>query len=166
MSEATLTANSTPTVVLVHGALADGSGWAGVITTLHQSAETASAPTNPLRGLSGGIDELRHVVDALVESLRVPEPPGHSLATPDVVALPASTNSDSPPGPAPFPLGLSGREVEVLRLVTDGLTNAQIAERLFISPKTVSAHLVSIFGKLGVTSRAAATRFAMEHGLA
>jgi DNA-binding NarL/FixJ family response regulator len=53
----------------------------------------------------------------------------------------------------------------VLRLVADGLTTPQIAERLFISPKTVSTHLVSIFGKLGVTSRAGATRFALEHGL-
>jgi DNA-binding NarL/FixJ family response regulator len=62
-------------------------------------------------------------------------------------------------------MGLSTREVEVLRLMTEGLTNAQIAEQLFLSPKTVSSHLVSIFGKLGVTSRARATRFAIEHGL-
>jgi DNA-binding CsgD family transcriptional regulator/tetratricopeptide (TPR) repeat protein len=66
----------------------------------------------------------------------------------------------------PDPFGLTRREREVLALVvTDGLTNVQIAERLFISPKTVSTHLVSIFGKLGVTSRAAATRFAIEHRL-
>lgn len=54
---------------------------------------------------------------------------------------------------------------EVLGPFAQGLTNVQIAERLYLSPKTVSSHLVSIFAKLGVTSRAAATRFALEHEL-
>ncbi len=79
--------------------------------------------------------------------------------------LPSRTGSGSLALPPPLPEGLSGREVEVLQLVAEGLTNAQIAGRLFLSPKTVSSHLVSIFGKLGVTSRAGATRIAMEHGL-
>jgi len=60
---------------------------------------------------------------------------------------------------------LSEREIEVLRLVAQGLTNKQIAERLIISPHTVKMHLGSIFGKLDVTSRTAATRFAIEHQL-
>ncbi len=53
----------------------------------------------------------------------------------------------------------------MLRLVAEGLTNAQIAESLFVSPRTVHRHLNSIFHKLGVSSRTAATRFALEHGL-
>ena len=57
------------------------------------------------------------------------------------------------------------REVAVLRLVATGLTDAQVADRLVVSPRTVSTHLTSIYGKLGVGSRAAATRFAVEHGL-
>jgi predicted ATPase/DNA-binding CsgD family transcriptional regulator len=61
--------------------------------------------------------------------------------------------------------GLSPRELEVLRLVAEGLTNAQVAERLFLSPRTVNAHLNSIYHKLGVSSRSAATRFAVEYGL-
>jgi DNA-binding CsgD family transcriptional regulator len=64
------------------------------------------------------------------------------------------------------PAGLSAREVEVLRLVADGLTDAEVAERLFLSRRTVSTHLTSIYTKLGVSSRAAATRFAVENGLA
>ena len=64
-----------------------------------------------------------------------------------------------------YPLGLTAREVEVLRLVAEGLTNAQIADHLYLSPKTVSSHLVSVFGKLGVTSRSRATRFAIENDL-
>ena len=165
MSQATLAAAGAPTVVLVHGAWADGSGWAGVSTTLHRAGGAVVAPANPLRDISGTIDELRRVVGAITEGLRDPEPPADFLAEPEVAVLPARAESGSPPDPARFPLGLSGREVEVLRRVAEGLTNAQIAERLSISPKTVSTHLVSIFGKLGVTSRAGATRFAIEHGL-
>ena len=67
--------------------------------------------------------------------------------------------------PPAYPAGLSVREVEVLKLVAHGLTNAQIAKELFISPNTVNRHLNSIYHKLGVSSRAAATRFASEHNL-
>ncbi len=67
---------------------------------------------------------------------------------------------------APYPSGLSAREVEVLRLVAQGLSDAEVAEHLVISPRTVNAHLTSIYNKLAVNSRAAATRFAVEHHLA
>lgn len=64
------------------------------------------------------------------------------------------------------PLGeLTAREIEVLRLVGEGLTDAEIADRLVVSVRTVNAHLRSIYGKLNVTSRAAATRWGMENGL-
>jgi DNA-binding NarL/FixJ family response regulator len=61
--------------------------------------------------------------------------------------------------------GLSDREIVVLRLVATGGTNAQIAQQLFLSIRTVDAHLRTIYRKLRVTSRAGATRFAVEHGL-
>jgi len=60
---------------------------------------------------------------------------------------------------------LTAREIEVLRLVTRGLTTAQIAQQLIISPRTADAHVRSIYTKLEVTSRAAATRSAIEHQL-
>jgi DNA-binding NarL/FixJ family response regulator len=63
-------------------------------------------------------------------------------------------------------MGLTTREMEVLRLVAQGLTDAQVAEQLVISPRTVNAHLTSIYSKLGVPSRTAATRYAIEHQLA
>ena len=72
--------------------------------------------------------------------------------------------SQVPPS-ASFPAGLTAREVEVLRLAAQGLSYAQIAERLIISARTVDAHLRSIYGKLGVTSRNDATRVAREHQL-
>ena len=60
---------------------------------------------------------------------------------------------------------LTERETEVLRLVAMGLSDADVAERLVISPRTVHAHLRSIYRKLGLSSRGAATRFAVEHKL-
>jgi len=61
---------------------------------------------------------------------------------------------------------LTAREVEVLRLLAMGLSNSQIAERLVLSPHTVNGHIQSIYGKLGLNSRSAATRYAIEHHLA
>ncbi len=71
----------------------------------------------------------------------------------------------SQPSLSTFPAGLTSREVEILRLVAQGLTDARVAEQLVISPRTVNWHLTTIYSKLGVSSRAAATRFAIEHGL-
>jgi len=67
--------------------------------------------------------------------------------------------------PVTYPAGLTIREVEVLRWVAMGLTDIQVAEKLILSSRTVSTHLRSIYNKLGVTSRSAATRFAVEHHL-
>jgi DNA-binding CsgD family transcriptional regulator len=63
------------------------------------------------------------------------------------------------------PAGLTAREVEVLRLLARGLANKEIAERLVISPKTVGNHVEHIYAKIGSSSRAAASLFAMQHGL-
>jgi DNA-binding CsgD family transcriptional regulator len=62
--------------------------------------------------------------------------------------------------------GLTHREAEVLRLVADGNTNQQIADRLILSERTVARHLDHIYAKLGVSSRAAAAAFALRAGLA
>ena len=61
---------------------------------------------------------------------------------------------------------LTAREREVLGLLATGTTNRAIARQLFLSEKTVARHVSNIFGKLGVASRAAATSYAYEHGLA
>jgi predicted ATPase/DNA-binding CsgD family transcriptional regulator len=64
-----------------------------------------------------------------------------------------------------YPCGLTAREVEVLRLVAQGFTNAQVAVQLVVSPRTVNFHLTSIYSKIGVSSRNAATRYAIEQHL-
>jgi ATP/maltotriose-dependent transcriptional regulator MalT len=69
-------------------------------------------------------------------------------------------------GPAALPGGLSAREAEVLHLVAAGRTNREVAAELSVSEHTVARHLQNIFAKLGVSSRAAATAFAVERGLA
>ena len=68
-------------------------------------------------------------------------------------------------GARPPAAGLTRREVEVLRLVAAGKSNRKIAAELYLSVKTVARHLSNIFCKIDVTSRAAATAFAYEHGL-
>jgi DNA-binding NarL/FixJ family response regulator len=78
-------------------------------------------------------------------------------------ALEAST---LPEPPEPTPSGLTSRELEVLRLVAEGLTDAQVAERLVLSLRTVHSHVRSVYRKLGVSSRSAATGYAIRHGLA
>lgn len=72
--------------------------------------------------------------------------------------VPASSSDSNPDK-------LTAREREVLSLVAQGMTDADVASRLFISPRTVSQHLRSIYGKIDVSSRSAATRYAIEHHL-
>ncbi len=60
---------------------------------------------------------------------------------------------------------LTKREVEVLKLVADGLSNSQIARQLMLSPQTIGSYIRTIYNKLEVNSRSAATRFALEHNL-
>ncbi|MBS45437.1 MAG: hypothetical protein CMH83_20155 [Nocardioides sp.] len=61
------------------------------------------------------------------------------------------------------PAGLTSKELEVLELVAQGLRNADVAERLFLSPKTVAVHLTSVYRKLGVLGRGEAAAWAREH---
>ena len=78
---------------------------------------------------------------------------------------PAGPPGNEEAGETEYPAGLSAREAEVLGLVAAGLTDAEVAGRLYVSVRTVNAHLRSIYRKAGVSSRAAATRFAAEHDL-
>ncbi|MDR2983722.1 MAG: LuxR C-terminal-related transcriptional regulator [Nocardiopsaceae bacterium] len=70
-----------------------------------------------------------------------------------------------PNEPVPRPAGLSERECAVLGLLARGLATKQVARQLGISPKTCDHHIQSVYGKVGVSTRAGATLFALEHGL-
>jgi DNA-binding CsgD family transcriptional regulator len=109
---------------------------------------------------ASGAREQATVAVAEARTLLLPLEARPALARADALAARLAATS-APARPA----GLSAREVEVLRLVAAGLTNAQIAARLYLSPRTVDQHLRSIFNKLGVENRAAAARWAAEHAL-
>jgi DNA-binding NarL/FixJ family response regulator len=79
----------------------------------------------------------------------------HDLSRLGSLAEPAATDRH----------GLTDRELEVLRLVSAGRTNKEIAAALVLSEHTVARHVQNIFTKVGVSSRAAATAFAFEHKL-
>jgi DNA-binding NarL/FixJ family response regulator len=82
---------------------------------------------------------------------------------PDAVA---AILDGKPAPPAKHTSGLTEREIEVLRLVARGLTNKEVASALDISTKTAGRHLENIFQKIGVTTRAGATMWAMQKGIA
>ena len=111
------------------------------------------------------LDE-KHFVKAWAE--------GRTLTIEQVLApqIPTALSSSAFAGQSPTPItkpsspnNLTAREVEVLRLVAQGLTDVLIAEQLIISPHTVNTHLKAIYSKIRVTSRSAATRYAIEHHL-
>ena len=107
------------------------------------------------RNLAQGLDAklLAAEIDALARRARIELRPPSGEAAPDGPPAQAAATADDP-------LGLTPREREVLTLLADGRTNRQIAETLFISPKTASVHVSNILAKLGVANRGEAAAVA------
>jgi len=110
----------------------------------------------------GDLPAARGLIDT-VRDLCIPM--GATLTLEQVDALDARLLTHSTGSTTTLPAGLTSREAEVLRLLATGLANAEIAGELSISPRTVNAHLTTIYSKLGVASRGAAIRFALDHDL-
>lgn len=136
-------------------ALADACG------SRHERALTLLALADVLR-VRGDLTTAREHLDT-VRALCGPMGAALTLAQVDALEARWPTTSSAPP--KHLPAGLTVREAEVLRLLATGLANAEIAEHLSLSPRTINAHLTTIYGKLGVTSRGAAIRYALDHDL-
>lgn len=134
-----------------------------------QLAETTEAPF-PRASMLVALAELD-----LASGRRAAAPERLALAEPLAIQLGAQplleriaqvrARIERQPGIVRDTFGLSPRELEVLQLVVQGLTDAEVGDRLFISPRTVGRHLQSIYNKLGVGSRTAAAAYAFEHGI-
>ncbi|GAA1811955.1 response regulator transcription factor [Actinomadura chokoriensis] len=125
-----------------------------VLTTFQDDADIVRAIE---AGAAGYLlkDASRAVLAAAVRDAAA----GRRVLSPEVSARLAAVDE------TPAPPVLSTREAEVLALVAEGLTNAQIGERLYIGQATVKTHLLRIFTKLGVSDRTAAVVAALQHGL-
>ncbi len=90
---------------------------------------------------------------------------GSEMTPEQAIAVPEPDSDARLPKSDLYPDGLTRREVEVLSLVAAGLTDTQVAEKLILSPRTVQGHLRSIYTKISVNSRSAATRYTIEQKL-
>jgi DNA-binding CsgD family transcriptional regulator len=115
----------------------------------------------------GRHDRARREVEAALTALRELGADGESARAETMLGKLRRTRATLPTGAVNTLLGdLSERELEVLRLVAEGLTNRDIAQRLVLSEHTVNRHVANILRKLGLSSRAAAAALAARHGLA
>jgi len=102
--------------------------------------------------------------EVALEHLRAAEALADEAGAPQRLAEVRAAIAEITEAPAP-PGALTARQEEVLGLLADGLTNKQIAARLYLSPGTVERHLATIYAKLGLTGRVEATRYAIDHAL-
>jgi len=109
------------------------------------SSRSPDEATRQLRAevAAGRLDA--RAVDAVLTAAGQPRPTGRSGRT--------------------WPAGLTDREMDVLREITLGLANKQIAGKLHVSQATVHTHVINLYGKIGVNTRAGATLYAFEHDL-
>ena len=119
-----------------------------------------------LIGLGRACHELGQA-DEAARHLHRAEAMAHESANPQLlVHVTAALAETAGEAAGPLPGNLTARQAEVLRLLADGLSNKQIAARLYLSPGTVERHLGTIYRKLGLGGRVEAARYAVEHGLA
>lgn len=103
-------------------------------------------------------EDIRRALDAAVAGQAVLDPVAQA-------ALLKAAQQAPPPRPTKLPDGLTEREAEVLTLIAAGLSNGEIADRLFVAETTVKTHVNRIFAKTSSRDRAQATAYARRHGL-
>lgn len=125
---------------------------------------TADSSKAMIEQVTGQLDP-EVVAQAIAEGKRLSS--GEFLALVERITQPAQATATPATRPAPAAphASLTRREIEVLGLVAQGKTNAQVAQELFVTPRTVNAHLTAVYAKLGVVSRSGAIRYAVEYQL-
>ena len=146
-----------------------------ILSTLIADSISNEAFAAGVRGFVAKEDDVDALAGAIKQAVA-----GNIVLTPKSSAVlserlqPASADRGSAPPPAcrragasprPFGVTLSARELEVLALISEALTNKQIANRLNLSEATIKSHVSAIIAKLGVPDRVGAAVFAMQHGL-
>ena len=136
-----------------------------VLTTYADDRSVIDALRAGARGYltkDAGADEIYQAVQQVIRGQAAIDPAVQHHLVDAVNASPAGAPAHSE---APFPDGLTPREVEVLSLIAQGLSNSEIAGRLVVSEATVKSHINHLFAKTGVRDRAQAVTYAFRHGL-
>jgi DNA-binding NarL/FixJ family response regulator len=171
-----LTSEHTPDVVLMDLRMPrmDGAQATAAIRSTHPSTQIVVLTTyaddeSILTALSAGAtgyltkdatrDDIRRAIEAAAAGQAVLDPVAQAT-----LLQAAQAAAPRPSGPPPD--GLTDRETEVLTLIAGGLSNQQIAARLYVSEATVKTHINRIFAKTGSRDRAQAVHYAHRHGLA
>lgn len=140
-----------------------GTTTAILILTVHDNSQTVFGLLES--GATGYVlkdEALETLVSAVRSAAR-----GESWLSPAVArqVVRRAVGEAAPESSEPPPIPLTPRELEVLRLLAQGLDNAAIAEQLVVTKQTVQNHVSNIYGKLGVTMRTEAALYAIRHGL-
>jgi len=135
-----------------------------VLTTYADDRSVVEALRAGARGFltkDAGAEEIQRAIEAVMQGRAAIDPAvQHHLVDAVSGALPVE------PAAPELPDGLTAREAEVLALIAEGLSNAEIAARLVVSEATVKSHVNHLFMKTGVRDRAQAVTYAYRHGLA
>jgi DNA-binding NarL/FixJ family response regulator len=138
-----------------------------ILTTYADDRSVIDALRAGARGYltkDAGADEIRQALLQVVDGQAAIDPAvQHHLI--DAIAGAASDADPANDARRALPDGLTAREVEVLGLIAQGMSNAEIADRLVVSETTVKSHINHLFAKTGVRDRAQAVKYAYDHGL-
>ncbi|MGV9267141.1 response regulator [Kitasatospora sp. NPDC003701] len=135
-------------------------GARGYLTKDAGGDEIARAIADVRSGAAGLSPQVQlRLLERLAEGAGQATAPGASAGAPGGASGPGTGR------PGELPDGLTAREAEVLALIAEGLSNTEIARRLFVSPATVKTHINNLFAKTGVRDRAQAVAYAFRHGL-
>jgi DNA-binding NarL/FixJ family response regulator len=136
-----------------------------VLTTYADDRSVIDALRAGARGYltkDSGAQEIRHALQQITGGHAAIDPAVQHHLLNALAITPADAHTDPQPQP---PDGLTRRELEVLTLIAQGLSNAEIADRLVINETTVKTHINHLFAKTGVRDRAQAVTYAYQHGL-